>query len=47
MKSYWQIRDAEGHILADFMTWPVACDVLSVFQHHNITVSLRQVGGAA
>lgn len=46
-QNYWQIRDAEGRILADFMTWPVASDVLSVLQHHNLKVTLHQVGGAA
>lgn len=47
MNNHWQIRDAEGRVLADFMTWPVACDVLSAFQHHNLKVMLHQITGDA
>lgn len=45
-QSYWQIVDEQGRVVADFMTWPLACDVLSAWQHHNLKVTLRQ-GGAA
>ncbi|WP_176080802.1 hypothetical protein [Paraburkholderia tropica] len=43
MKNYWQIRDAEGRILADYLAWPVINDVLATFQHHNIKVTLHQM----
>ncbi len=39
----WQIRDAEGHILADNLRWPVVNEVLSVFQHHNMRVTLHKI----
>ncbi len=41
--SHWQIRDAEGRILADHLRWAVACDVLSAMQHHNMKVTLHQI----
>ncbi|MGF6879038.1 hypothetical protein [Paraburkholderia sp. MM5477-R1] len=42
-KSYWQIRDAEGRILADHLSWPIVTDVLATLQHHNIKVTLHQM----
>ncbi|PRY03807.1 hypothetical protein [Paraburkholderia sp. BL25I1N1] len=43
MKSYWQIRDAEGRILADHLSWPIVTEVLATFQHHNLIVTLHQM----
>ena len=43
----WQIKDTAGRIIADYLTCPAACDVLSVLQQHNLTVTLRLVEGGA
>lgn len=42
-KSYWQIRDVDGRILADHLAWSMVSDVLATFQHHNIQVTLHQM----
>ncbi|MEM5419633.1 hypothetical protein [Paraburkholderia ferrariae] len=43
----WQIKDMTGRVIADYLTWPAACDVLSVLQQHNLKVTLRLVEGDA
>ncbi len=42
-RSYWQIRDAQGRVIADHLLWAVACDVLAAMQHHNMKVKLHKI----
>ncbi|MCY0388235.1 hypothetical protein OVY01_13505 [Robbsia sp. Bb-Pol-6] len=43
----WQIRDQAGRALCDYVSHPIAIEMLSVFQHHAIPVTLRLVQGGA
>jgi hypothetical protein len=43
----WQIKDAAGHVLVDYVSHAIALEMLNILQHHNKQVTLRLIEGGA